>query len=42
MESWAQLTKRMTYKFFLRFPAAFTKPENKAGVPFEIFLYDAP
>ena len=29
-------------KFFLRFRAAFTKPENMAGVPWPIFSYDAP
>ena len=29
-------------KFFFRFQAAFTKPENMAGVPFADFLYDAP
>ena len=34
-------TKRKISEKNLPFPAALTKPENMAEVPFEVFLYDA-
>ena len=34
--------KHRSSEIFFRFRAAFTKPENMAGVPWPIFSYDAP